>query len=73
MAEPEWEKIYYFLVFQDENDEWRWNFRAPNHRKVASSGEGYENQADCDHAIDLLKEHGPDAPVGYPPEEEEDS
>jgi uncharacterized protein len=63
---PDWPKIYYWFVFKDKVGEWRWNFRAPNHKKIASSGEGYKNKADCEGAIALLKRHGPNAPTGYP-------
>jgi uncharacterized protein YegP (UPF0339 family) len=62
-----WKDIYYWFVFQDANGQWRWNFRAPNHRKIASSGEAYHNKADCEAAIDLIRTHGPGAPKGYAP------
>lgn len=64
---PDWAKIYYFYVFRDVKNEWRWHFRAPNHKNVASSGEGYKNRSDCEAAIMLLKRWGPNAPLGYPP------
>jgi hypothetical protein len=63
---PEWAKIYYWFVFKDKAGEWRWSFRAPNHEKVGSSGEGYKNKKDCEDAIALIKRHGPGAPTGYP-------
>jgi uncharacterized protein YegP (UPF0339 family) len=66
LAMPEWDKIYYWYIYKDAQNQWRWNFRAPNHLKIASSGEGYHNKSDCEHAIDLIKLHGPSAPKGYP-------
>ena len=41
-------------VFQDEIDEYRWKALAGNNRSIAVSGEGYHNQDDLDHALDLL-------------------
>jgi uncharacterized protein YegP (UPF0339 family) len=63
---PDWAKIYYWFVYKDKASEWRWNFRAPNHKKLADSGEGYKNKSDCEAAIELIKRHGPTAPTGYP-------
>lgn len=34
---------------------WRWSFITDNGRKLADSGEAYNNEADCDHAIGLAK------------------
>ena len=36
---------------------------SPNGRKIADSGEGYGNKADCLAAIQLVKEGAPRAPV----------
>lgn len=35
--------------------DWRWRLRSANHKTLAS-GEGYRNRADCEHAVDLLKQ-----------------
>jgi uncharacterized protein YegP (UPF0339 family) len=35
--------------------QWRWRLRAGNNQIIAS-GEGYNNRADCQHAVDLLKQ-----------------
>lgn len=51
-----------YLVYQDTSGEWRWQFRAVNHRIIADSGEGYHNRQDCLHAITLVKD-STDAPV----------
>ncbi len=46
--------MFYFL-YKDSADQWRWTLYASNNRKIANSGEGYFNKADCQHAIDLVK------------------
>ncbi|WP_084327704.1 YegP family protein [Salinarimonas rosea] len=53
----------YYKKYRDTNGDWRWTLYAANHRKIANSGEGYRNQADCDAAIALVKGSG-SAPVG---------
>ena len=44
-----------FELEPDANSQWRWRLIADNNRIIASSGEGYHNEADCRHAIDLVK------------------
>jgi uncharacterized protein len=44
-----------FWKYRDANNYWRWYLEAANGRKIANSGEGYWNEADCDHAIELVK------------------
>lgn len=34
--------------------DWRWRLRADNGRIIATSGEGYQNKADCLHGIELV-------------------
>jgi uncharacterized protein YegP (UPF0339 family) len=45
---------YYFETYRDARGEYRWRFWSPNGRKMADSGEGYKNLADCDAAINTL-------------------
>ncbi|TAJ99938.1 DUF1508 domain-containing protein [bacterium] len=45
----------YYLVYKDQSNHWRWTLFAGNERKIANSGEGYWNKADCLHAIELVK------------------
>jgi uncharacterized protein YegP (UPF0339 family) len=47
-----------FWKYRDTANYWRWTLVAANGRKIADSGEGYHNEADCDHAIDLVKGSG---------------
>lgn len=35
--------------------QWRWRLIAANGKIIANSGEAYHNEADCDHAIALVK------------------
>ena len=44
-----------FWKYRDPANHWRWTLEAANGRKIANSGEGYWNEADCDHAINLVK------------------
>ena len=41
--------------YQDKRGHWRWRFKAKNGRNIASSGEGYVNEADCNKAIQILR------------------
>jgi uncharacterized protein YegP (UPF0339 family) len=45
-----------FLVFKDTDGQFRWHFQESNHKIIASSGEGYYNLADCEHAIGLMRD-----------------
>jgi uncharacterized protein YegP (UPF0339 family) len=51
---------YYY--FKDSASEWRWHLTAANKKIIATSGEGYKNEADCLAAIDLVKKSS-SAPV----------
>ncbi len=48
----------YYVLYKDVVNEWRWTLYAANHFKVANSGEGYINKADCERAISLVKGSG---------------
>ena len=41
------EKNMKFKVYSDKKNEWRWNLRANNNRKMGDSGEGYKTKASC--------------------------
>lgn len=45
----------FYYVYKDTANQWRWTLFAANHKKIANSGEGYFNKADCLHAITLVK------------------
>lgn len=52
-----------FTVYKDASGEFRWRLQADNNRTIADSGEGYGNEADAIHAIDLFRREAPDAKV----------
>lgn len=37
----------HFVLYRDQANQWRWTLIAANGRKLADSGEGYHNKADC--------------------------
>lgn len=45
----------WYQMYQDTQKQWRWTLYAANNRKIADSGEGYNNKQDCRNAIDLVK------------------
>ena len=52
---------YYY--YKDKDGKWRWRLRAANQKIIATSGgDGYENEQDCLHGIELVKS-SKDAPV----------
>ena len=52
-----------FEIYKDRQDEFRWRLKAGNGAIIATSGEGYKAKADCEHAIELVKEGAPKAKV----------
>jgi uncharacterized protein len=58
----------YFHVYRDQSAfrYWRWTLYAANGRKIANSGEGYHNKADCLDAIDLVASTD-GCPIRYAP------
>lgn len=45
----------FYHLYTDAQGYWRWTLYAANNRKIANSGEGYFNKADCISAINLVK------------------
>lgn len=47
----------YFEIWQNaQNKNWYWHLKAGNNQIIATGGEGYQNKADCLHAISLVKQ-----------------
>ena len=44
----------YYIYYRDAAGRWRWHLKAANH-EILASGESYYNEADCVHAISLVK------------------
>ena len=45
-----------FEIYKDARLEFRWRFKANNGKILAESAEGYNNPANCEHAIVLIKQ-----------------
>lgn len=46
----------YYHLYKDVANQWRWTlYSGGNYKKIANSGEGYFNKADCIAAINLVK------------------
>jgi uncharacterized protein YegP (UPF0339 family) len=45
---------FYLYLYRDARREYRWSLHAANNKKIADSGEGYRNKADCLHAMNLI-------------------
>lgn len=52
-----------FEVYQDTSGDFRWRFLSNSGRILAVSGEGYNNRANCTHAIILIKRETPQAAI----------
>ena len=56
-------RVAAFHVYRDNQNQYRWRFRADNGKIVADSAEGYVQKSDCLHGIDIVKKEAPTAPV----------
>jgi uncharacterized protein len=45
----------HYLIYKDNKNLWRWRLIAANERIIATSGESYHNEQDCEHGISLVK------------------
>lgn len=53
---------YEFWRYTDVVGKWRWRLRSIGNKKIiADSGEGYDDLANCDRAIALVKQVAPTA------------
>ena len=50
-----------FEIYQDTVGDFRWRFQSNSGKVLAVSGEGYNNRANCEHAIILIKREAPQA------------
>ena len=50
-----------FEIYQDTVGDFRWRFQSNSGKILAVSGEGYNNRANCEHAIILIKREAPQA------------
>ncbi len=52
-----------FELYKDNAGEYRWRLQAQNNEIIADSAEGYKNQADREHGIELVRTLAPTVPV----------
>jgi uncharacterized protein YegP (UPF0339 family) len=52
-----------FETYEDAKTEHRWRLKATNGQVIASSGQGYKDKRDCQHAIDAIKKGAEKAKV----------
>jgi len=52
-----------FETYTDKAGEHRWRLLAANGLSIATSGEGYKDKRDRDHAIELIKTGASEAPI----------
>ena len=52
-----------FEIYKDDNQEWRWRFKATNGETIAVSNRGYRSQGFLLYGLKLIKQEAPDAPM----------
>jgi uncharacterized protein YegP (UPF0339 family) len=52
-----------FETYTDSAKDTRWRLKATNGQIIASSGQGYKDKRDCEHAIDVIKKGATKAKV----------
>ncbi len=52
-----------FETYEDKAKEHRWRLKATNGQIIATSGQGYKDKRDCEHAIDVIKKGAEKAKV----------
>jgi uncharacterized protein YegP (UPF0339 family) len=50
-----------FETYTDAGNEHRWRLKATNGQVIATSGQGYKDKRDCEHAIDVIKREAKEA------------
>jgi uncharacterized protein YegP (UPF0339 family) len=52
-----------FETYEDNVQRFRWRLLASNGQNIASSGQGYRDKRDCEHAIEVIKKGAETAKV----------
>lgn len=55
-----------FEIYQDTAGDFRWRFQSNSGKILAVSGEGYNNRANCEHAVIPIKREAPQAVITDP-------
>ncbi|MHB1561494.1 MAG: YegP family protein [Isosphaeraceae bacterium] len=58
-----------FESYEDNAKTYRWRLRSSNGQVIATSGQGYKDKRDCEHAIDAIKKGAANARVEEAKEE----
>ena len=58
-----------FESYEDNAKAYRWRLKATNGQVIATSGQGYQDKRDCEHAIDVIKKGAANAKVEEAKEE----
>jgi uncharacterized protein len=45
----------HYEIYEDNNNLYRWRYRASNGKIIADSGESYHNKSDCENGINIMK------------------
>jgi uncharacterized protein YegP (UPF0339 family) len=45
----------YFILYKDNQGQWRWTYRAANHEAICVSSESYTTKQNAQHSINLVK------------------
>lgn len=51
----------YFKLYKDRAGEYRWSLYAPNHKIIATSGEGYTSKQSAEEGVAAVKKYAPNA------------
>jgi uncharacterized protein YegP (UPF0339 family) len=52
-----------FETYEDNAQQHRWRLKATNGQIIATSGQGYKDKRDCEHAIDVIKKGAENAKI----------
>jgi uncharacterized protein YegP (UPF0339 family) len=52
-----------FETYEDAKNEHRWRLKSTNGQVIATSGQGYKDKRDCQHAVDTIKKGAEKAKV----------
>ena len=62
-ASGESARLLTFETYKDQKAEHRWRLKSSNGQIIATSGQGYKDKRDCEHAIDVIKKGAEKAKV----------
>lgn len=54
---------YYFEIYEDRADDWRWRLKSDNGNIIADCGQGYSNRQSCINGIKIIMAVNTKTPV----------